>query len=456
MRKLEPINVRRVLSSFIYRFDRFFHINKSNYAGYFDSKEDNYFFHLKFVSILLTLILILALHGDVIALGVGASGECEEYCGCLDSAYRLTMEWEEGIWNQDDSYSGSLVVDLTVTDWKDPDDQTEPMEVYWSTDPETLIDCVVVQAGTNTWASISSCNGDDPASAGTVISDTKQQPSGQIPAISHISFCFDEDVSEEVVDLELMKTVEPTSPVAVGSDVTFTITLENNQANAEVKATGVTVEDILPSGLTYKSHNAYKGSYTLNNGGGEWEVGELAIGEVATLDITASIDPELADNYPNVAEVVSCDQADYDSTPDNGDPNEDDQDSATVKSYKVTNNLNGLTITQEFLETDPNPSALQSIGSFGVTVNGTSDYTVFANYVVNNCDFSQKAIWVDFPDGGGAYLSDNSEVANYTTLEGMGEDGETVIYPTYIDLSRVGSRSSGDSCIITIQIMVSV
>jgi len=125
-----------------------------------------------------------------------------------------------------------------------------------------------------------------------------------------------------IADLELTKTVD--SPTAeVGSEVTFTISVYNDGRSA---ATGVEVVDSLPSGFEYVSHLASQGSY--DDISGVWAVGTLPVYATETLRITATVLD--SGEYENWAEVTASDQYDPDSTPNNGDPTEDDQDSASV------------------------------------------------------------------------------------------------------------------------------
>ena len=84
-------------------------------------------------------------------------------------------------------------------------------------------------------------------------------------------------------DLTIAKTVDDATP-ALGSDVTFTVTVGNAGPDA---AAGVSVADALPAGLTYVSSTPSTGSYS--NATGVWTIGSLANGATATLDITATV-----------------------------------------------------------------------------------------------------------------------------------------------------------------------
>ncbi len=96
--------------------------------------------------------------------------------------------------------------------------------------------------------------------------------------------CASAVVSPQVADLSLTKTVDNTTP-AQNSNVTFTVTLTNLGASA---ASAISVQDSLPTGLTYVSHAAALGTY--NPASGIWQIpGPLANSGVATLTLVATI-----------------------------------------------------------------------------------------------------------------------------------------------------------------------
>src|SRR5262249_26016484 len=76
-------------------------------------------------------------------------------------------------------------------------------------------------------------------------------------------------VNPQQADLALSKTVDNPTP-NVGDTVTFTITLTDNGPN---NATGVSVTDLLPAGLTLVS--AAPGQGTYDPATGLWNVGSL-------------------------------------------------------------------------------------------------------------------------------------------------------------------------------------
>jgi uncharacterized repeat protein (TIGR01451 family) len=142
------------------------------------------------------------------------------------------------------------------------------------------------------------------------------------------------------VDLSIIQSVDnPTQ--SIGLNVDFTITVSN--AAGLDDATNVTVQSLLPVGLTYVSDDG-GGSY--NNSTGIWSVGTLVNGTSETLKITATV--TTSGSKINVAEVWSSDQFDIDSTPANSIA-EDDYDFETVTppgpapTLSITNTVNNAT-----------------------------------------------------------------------------------------------------------------
>jgi uncharacterized repeat protein (TIGR01451 family) len=196
--------------------------------------------------------------------------------------------------------------------------------------------------------------------------DTNQLPTGQLgdKIISHytwkgvhyyttVDYCPWLTVNP-VVDLELAKDVDDVNP-NVGEQVMFTITVTNKGPDT---ATGVQVEDFYRSGpLTYGSvegvdYSAGVGTYypiTLT-----WDIGNLAVDAIATLNITATVNDE--GDFENFAEVIACDRDDMDSTPDTciageADSYEDDcrwasgsgqPTAATLSSFAARSSAGGL------------------------------------------------------------------------------------------------------------------
>ncbi|HIK27318.1 MAG TPA: DUF11 domain-containing protein, partial [Oscillatoriaceae cyanobacterium M7585_C2015_266] len=160
-------------------------------------------------------------------------------------------------------------------------------------------------------------------------------------------------LSQQVADLSVNKTVDNPNPT-VGQNIQYTITLTNNGPSA---ATGISLTDQLPLGLTFISATTSQGTY--NSGTGVWNVGNLANGATATLTITAKVNT--ANPTTNTAQITAVDQTD---------PN-------------PANNSNSVTIPQASADLsvqktvdNPNPNFGQII-NYTVTLTnlGTGDAT---------------------------------------------------------------------------------
>ena len=124
-------------------------------------------------------------------------------------------------------------------------------------------------------------------------------------------------------DLDLTKTVDNPTP-NVGDNVVFTLTVTNSGPSATV---GVLVTDLLPSGYTYISDDSSI-FQPYDSATGVWDVGGIAAPESHSLNITAMVNA--SGIYLNTAEVTASFQSDPDSTPNNGDPTEDDYAEAST------------------------------------------------------------------------------------------------------------------------------
>jgi uncharacterized repeat protein (TIGR01451 family) len=120
---------------------------------------------------------------------------------------------------------------------------------------------------------------------------------------------------EDVADLELAQSPSTFAP-EVGEQVAFSLTVTNH---GPAPATGVIVEDKLPSGYTYVGDDS-GGDYDPITG--SWTVSTLAVGASATLHISVTTNAE--GEYDNAAQVASSNELDPDSTPANLPLSEDD------------------------------------------------------------------------------------------------------------------------------------
>ena len=230
-----------------------------------------------------------------------------------------------------------------------------------------------------------------------------------------------------------LTNVVTNSGSGVGTNATFTVTLTNSGPS---DATNVAVTDLLPSGLTFVSATPSAGSY--NSTTGVWTVASLASGSSATLQLVGRINSLGA--ISTTAEVTASDQPDPDSTPNNHNPAEDDQASASLStsppnvtlcktiqgqpcppsstpslppgsdiSYLITFTNTGGSYASSFVITDPIPANTDfKVGSVTTTL-GSTGLTVTITYSNDN-----GSSWTYTPasGGGGAPTGYDRNVTN--------------------------------------------
>ena len=127
-----------------------------------------------------------------------------------------------------------------------------------------------------------------------------------------------DDPSESITigngtDLVVTKIVDNGTPDE-GDTVTFTVTVTNNGPN---QATNLSIDDVIPAGLTVGSVTPSVGSYTAPT----WTVGTIDAGSSATLTIGATVNAGTAGStITNSVTDVTFDQVDSNVTGD--DPSE--------------------------------------------------------------------------------------------------------------------------------------
>jgi gliding motility-associated-like protein/uncharacterized repeat protein (TIGR01451 family) len=137
----------------------------------------------------------------------------------------------------------------------------------------------------------------------------------------------DANINLKQADLELTKTVLPTS-AAAGQQVNFTLALVNKGPG---NATGISVQDVIPVGYTLVPGSASNGGlYQIANATLEWKNLVLASGATLNLTFSAIVNP--TGSYRNTAQITASDLPDPDSTPNNdtGTQPEDDEDNAQI------------------------------------------------------------------------------------------------------------------------------
>ena len=105
------------------------------------------------------------------------------------------------------------------------------------------------------------------------------------------------------VDLSILKTASP-NPVVAGTTLTYTLTATNNGPG---NATGVTITDPLPAGVTFVSSSAgtfNSGTDTLTD-----DIGSLAVGASQPVTVTVTVGASVTGTISNTA-TVTGDQPD--------------------------------------------------------------------------------------------------------------------------------------------------
>ena len=126
-----------------------------------------------------------------------------------------------------------------------------------------------------------------------------------------------DDLTEDITvnynaDLVTTKTVDVTAP-GIGESITYTLTVTNN---GPAPATNVSLTDTLPAGVEWVSDDS-GGAY--DTATGLWTVGDLANGEIATLNIIVVVTPEARSVPQPITNSVTAavgDQIDPDDTTD--------------------------------------------------------------------------------------------------------------------------------------------
>lgn len=123
-------------------------------------------------------------------------------------------------------------------------------------------------------------------------------------------------------DLSLTKQASNSTP-KVGENIKYTVVVYNA---GPATATNVTVYEPLVGGTTFVSATPSQGTYNVSTG--IWTIGTIPANQNRTLEIVVTVN--VAGAVTNTAQVETSDQPDPDSTPSNDNPDEDDQQSATV------------------------------------------------------------------------------------------------------------------------------
>lgn len=261
------------------------------------------------------------------------------------------------------------------------------------------------------------------------------------------------DAGLRPIDLGLIKTVSDSTP-RVGTNVTYTITVTNG--NGLSAATGVTVQDALPAGMTFVSSS---GTGTYDSATGTWTVGTVASGESVTLQIVATV--TTGGVKSNTTQVQTANQPDFDSTPGNAPGVREDDDviisvtpSASIGNY-VWRDVNGDGIQNEAAASGLNgvtvtlfTSAGAQVGAPVVTANDGSGNPGF--YLFNDIDPGSYYVKVNAP----ADLTFTTQFATTATpatdsnVDATGQSNTFTLASGVDDLTIDAGLKTSQTCVV--------
>ena len=158
-------------------------------------------------------------------------------------------------------------------------------------------------------------------------------------------------------DLEVIKTVDETYP-ALGSVVTYTVALTN--LGPELAA-DVTVDDLLPAGVSFAAARPDIGNYDFTTG--LWTVGSLSAGTTVNLELDAVVDFAADGTVVTNTATASSTTDDQDPT-NNSDTADIDLTNAEVELTKVVDDpgqKNGDPVIFTIVVTNNGPDAAQNV-----------------------------------------------------------------------------------------------
>ena len=162
-------------------------------------------------------------------------------------------------------------------------------------------------------------------------------------------------VTPAQADLAVTKTVDNGKP-ELGGTIVFTVAVHNIGPD---DATGVTLGDLLPAGLTWVSDD---GGVDYDHVTGVWTIGGLEFGATATLHVTATVSAK--GDYTNTASITASDQYDPNTIVTHPD------DTNNVASIFVTTRAADIGVTKTVDNANP---AVGTVVVYTVTVINNGD-----------------------------------------------------------------------------------
>ena len=251
------------------------------------------------------------------------------------------------------------------------------------------------------------------------------------------------DITVQGADLALVKTVNDPAPNE-GDTITFTIDLTNNGPDT---ATGVQVNDLLPSGVTLVSSSATTGSYV--GGTGNWTVGTILASTTETLTINATVNAGTnGTTIVNTATITATNQ--LDGVPGNN----SDTASITVQrvDVAVTKTVDdnfpneGDTVVYSVVASNAGPDAASGLAISDVLPAGL---TFVSSSATQGTYSSGTGIWSVGTVGSGA-----ADTLDITATVNAGTNGNTIVNSASVSAVDQADNTAGndsDSASLTVQ-----
>jgi|GEM_PF-1708362 len=182
---------------------------------------------------------------------------------------------------------------------------------------------------------------------------------------------------EGVYDLALDKSIDK-KIARIGDALTYTIKVWNE---GQSTATNISVKDSLNAGVEYVTYATAFGNYDFNSK--TWTIGSLAPGDTAVLSLVVKVVAQGV--WFNTAEICTMTENDLDSTPCNGNEEEDDIDREcfTVPLEVCTGEAVQASIPQKYQNVqwfkDGSQTAVATGNEILITEPGTYTFTASSN-----------------------------------------------------------------------------
>ncbi len=199
----------------------------------------------------------------------------------------------------------------------------------------------------------------DKGPAGQNITDVDSNPNNNNPNEDDQDTATITVINPGIYDLALSKTLSSNGPFASGDQINFSILITNQ---GDQDAYGVRIKDTFPNGLTLTGPR-----WTLD---GNTAIHDSAYYIPAGSEVTVSIsfvinDSAIPGQLTNTSEIIEARDVnlalanDFDSTPNNNAPNEDDQDTAVFTVIQTAS-------IGDFVWEDTDKDGIQDIGEVGI------------------------------------------------------------------------------------------